>query len=63
MDDSCTGRLRAAIERMQNEGYSDVEVEGNSLSALTSKSLSTVCGHIQRLFQTGSPHRKVRVRS
>ena len=63
MDDSCTGRLRTAIERMQGAGYSDAEVEGNSLSALASKSLSTVRDHIQRLFQTGSPHRKVRVRS
>ncbi len=63
MDDSCTGRLRAAIERMQGAGYSDAEVEGNSLSALVSKSLSTVRDHIQRLFQTGSPHGKVRVRS
>ena len=63
MDDSCTGRLRSAIERMQGAGYSDAEVEGNSLSALASKSLSTVRDHIQRLFQTGSPHGKVRVRS
>ena len=63
MDDSCTGRLTAAIERMQGAGYSDAEVEGNSLSVLASKSLSTVRDHIQRLFQTGSSHRKVRVRS
>lgn len=60
MDDSCIGRLRAAIERMQGAGYSDAEVEGSSLSALASKSLSTVRDHIQRLFQTGSLHRKVR---
>ncbi len=63
MDDSCTGRLRTAIERMQGAGYSDAEAEGNGLSALASKSLSTVRDHIQRLFQTGSPHQKVRVRS
>jgi len=63
MDDSCTGRLRAAIERMEDAGYSDTEVEGNSLSALASKSLSTVRDHIQRLCQSGSPRRKVRVKS
>jgi hypothetical protein len=62
MDDSCTGRLRAAIERMQSAGYSDAEVEGNSLLALASKSLSAVRDYIQRLFQT-APHRKVRVGS
>ena len=63
MDDSCTGRLRAAIERMQGAGYSDAEVEGNSLLALASKSLSAVRDYIQRLFQTDSPHQKVRVGS
>ena len=63
MDDSCTRRLSAAIEEMQSAGYSDVEVEGNSLSALASKSLSTVRNCIERLFQTYSPHRKVGVRN
>ena len=63
MEDSCTGRLRAAIEHMQGAGFSDAEVEGNSLSTLASKSLSTVRAHIQRLYQTSFPRRKVRVRS
>ena len=59
MEDSCTGRLTAAIERMQAAGYSDTEVEGNSLWARASEGLSTARDFIQRLFQTGSPHRKV----
>ena len=63
MDDSCTGRLGAAIERMQGAGYSDAEVEGNRLLTLVSDSLSTVRDHLQRLFQIGSPRWKVRVRS
>ena len=62
MEDPCTRRLRAAIEQMQGAGYSDAEVEGSSLSALAAKSLSPVRDYIQRLFQTGSPHRKIRVR-
>jgi hypothetical protein len=63
MDDSCTGRLRAAIEKMQGAGYSDADVERNSLSSLASKSLSSVRTHIQRLYQTGLPRRKVRAKS
>jgi len=31
MDDSCTRRLKAAIEGMQNAGYSDVETGRNDL--------------------------------
>ena len=50
MDDSCTGRLRTAIERMQGAGYSDAEVEGSTLLALAAKSLTTVRDCIQRLF-------------
>jgi len=63
MDDSCTGRLRAAIERMQGAGYSDAEIGQNGLSRLVAKNLSTVRDHIERLFQTGSPRRKARARS
>jgi hypothetical protein len=63
MDDSCTRRLRAAIVQMQGAGFSDAEVEGNSLSTLASKSLSTVRDHIQRLYQTGFPRRKAQARS
>jgi hypothetical protein len=63
MDDSCTGRLRAAIERMQSAGYSDAEIGQDGLSRVVSKSLATVRDYIQRLFQTGSLRRKVRARS
>ena len=62
MDDSCTGRLRAAIEQMQGAGYSDAKVEGSSLSTFASKSLRTVRDHILSLYQTGSFRRKVRAR-
>src|SRR6476646_8654137 len=49
MDDPCTRRLRAAIQRMQGAGYSDADVEEGSLSALAAKSLSPVRDYIQRL--------------
>jgi len=63
MDDSCTRRLRTAIERMQNAGYSDAQIRQNGLSKLVAKNLSTVRDHIERLFQTGSRRRKARTRS
>ena len=62
MDDSCTGRLRAAIERMQGAGYSDAEIGQKGLSRLVTKNLSTIRDHIERLFQIGSPRRKARAR-
>lgn len=63
MDDFCTERLKAAIERMQCAGYSDAEVEGNDLTTLASKHVNTVRDHIRSFFQTGSLRRKVRARS
>jgi len=63
MDDSCTRRLRTAIERMQGAGYSDAEIRQNGLSRLVAKNLGTVRDHIERFFQTGSPRRKARARS
>ena len=63
MGDSCIRRLRAAIERMQGAGYSDAEIRQNGLSGLVAKNLGRVRGHIERLFQTRSPRRKVRASS
>ena len=57
MDDSCTERLRAAIEQMQGAGFSDAEIGQKGLSRLVSQSLSTVRDHIQRFYQTGSLRR------
>ena len=60
IDNSCTGRLRAAIERMQGAGYSDAEIGQKGLSRLVTKNLSTVRDHIERLFQIGSPRQLTR---
>lgn len=62
MNDSCTGRLRAAIEQMRHAGYSDTKVEENRLSTLASRSLSTVRDHIRSLYQSGAFRRKVQAR-
>ena len=58
MEDFCTRRLRAAIERMQDAGYSDAEIRQNGLSRTVAKNLGAVRDHIERLFQTRSPRRK-----
>lgn len=63
MDDSCTERLKAAIERMQGAGYSDAEVEGNDLTTLASKGVNTIRDHIRGFFQTGFLQRKIRAKS
>ena len=58
MDDSCTERLKAAIDRMQCAGYSDAEFEENDLTTLAS-----VRDHIRSFFQAGFLRRKIRARS
>jgi len=61
MEDSCTRRLKAAIEQMQGAGYSDEEPGQKGLAGLVS-SLSTFREHIQRLATTRALRGKSRAR-
>jgi hypothetical protein len=63
MAESCTTRLKAAIEQMEGAGFSDVEVGQGGLAGFVSQGLSTLRDHMQHLSGSRASRRKARERS
>jgi hypothetical protein len=62
MDDSCTRRLKTAIERMEDAGYSDVDPSRNGLQAHVSEMLSAARRQILHLLRASGLREKRRIR-